>query len=71
MDYYFKLMEAEETIKLLRMSLTQQQNAIRAALIAYDEDDYDEVKELLRSVLPDEESCWVTEPTTVTVDKAY
>lgn len=52
-DYYFELCEAQEEIKLLRMSLTQQQNIIRAAMIAYDEDDYDEVEALLRSVLPD------------------
>ena len=55
MQDYFKLCEAQEEIKLLRMSLSQQQNAIRAALIACDEDDYDEVKELLRSVISDDE----------------
>lgn len=54
MQDYFKLMEAQEEIKMLRMSLTQQQNAIRAALIAYDEDDYEEVGHLLYSILPDE-----------------
>ncbi len=54
MDNYFKIVELEETIKYLRMSLTQQQNAIRQALIAYEEDDYDELEACLRDVLPEE-----------------
>lgn len=51
---YMKLVEAREEIKILRMTLAQQQNFIRAALIAYEEGDYDEVVSLLRSVLPEE-----------------
>lgn len=55
MQDYFKLVEAQETIKQLRMTLTQQQNLIRQALIALDEDDWDDVGECLRSILPDDE----------------
>jgi hypothetical protein len=48
---YFQLYYAEEEVKMLKMSMMQQQNVIRAAIIALEEDDVEEAIGLLKEIV--------------------
>jgi hypothetical protein len=49
-----KIQQLEEQVKLLTMSLTQTTNIIRAAVIEFNEGDYDSGMDLLKELIRDE-----------------